>query len=320
MFCATCSHRLTRFRSSPHNWTAQGGSEVPVNDSMAVLSWLADAPMFIDSQQIDAFYDVVVGPAFRTVQLELSASHSEQLEKSSTASLSAGLSALFPWLKVDAGLDISRTRSKGRQEGQAIVLQPIESAARQLVKLSLHYLLSQQERVCVVSGGPEIPAREDISASPRMLAFVDVPPGTRFLPQAAELDGGRVVTFFGPLIENLQREDGTLPAAYPDSSATDEGKRQRDTHWKWYTDRWNADKAVKVMEEAVGEGGRPRWVDYRMIYATGEVLQLHVIAHGDYDTGVFAFNMIRRGERYGLRIVGSLKSKPALNVLAIYEK
>ena len=27
-----------------------------------------------------------------------------------------------------------------------------------------------------------------------------------------------------------------------------------------------------------------------------------------------------RGERYGLRIVGSLKSQPALNVLAIYEK
>jgi hypothetical protein len=35
---------------------------------------------------------------------------------------------------------------------------------------------------------------------------------------------------------------------------------------------------------------------------------------------VSAYNLIRRGERYELRIVGSLKSKPALNVLAIYEK
>ncbi len=34
----------------------------------------------------------------------------------------------------------------------------------------------------------------------------------------------------------------------------------------------------------------------------------------------FAYNFIRRGERYGLRIIGSLKSKPALNVLAAYEK
>jgi hypothetical protein len=40
-------------------------------------------------------------------------------------------------------------------------------------------------------------------ASPRMISFVDVPPGTRVLPQAAELNDGQVVTFFSPLIEKL---------------------------------------------------------------------------------------------------------------------
>ena len=40
-------------------------------------------------------------------------------------------------------------------------------------------------------------------ASLRMIAFVDVPPGTRFLPQAAELNDGQVVMFFSPLIEKL---------------------------------------------------------------------------------------------------------------------
>jgi hypothetical protein len=49
------------------------------------LSWLADAPMFIDSQQIDAFYDAVVGPAFRAVQMEVSAGQTEQLERSAGA-------------------------------------------------------------------------------------------------------------------------------------------------------------------------------------------------------------------------------------------
>lgn len=292
---------------------------MPVSDSVSVLSWLADAPMFIDKQQIDAFYDAVVGPAFRTVQVELSAGQSKQLEKSSAISLSAGLSRLFPWLTMDAGLDIDRTRSKGRQDGQNIVFQPIESAARKLVQLSLHYLLNQPDRVRVLARGAEIPASADISASPRMLTFVDVPAGTRFLPQAAELNDGRVITFFDSLIDKLRQDGGTVPATYPDSSATEEGKRQRDAHWKWYTDHWNADKAVKVMEEAIGAGGRPRWVDYRMTFETGEALQLHVVAHGDCDTGVFAYNLIRRGERYGLRMVGSLKSKPALNVLAIYE-
>lgn len=62
-----------------------------------------------------------------------------------------------------------------------------------------------------------------------MIAFIDVPPGTIFLPRAAELDDGRGVTFFGPLIEELRQEGGALPAAYPES-ATADGRRQRDTH------------------------------------------------------------------------------------------
>jgi hypothetical protein len=100
------------------------------------LSWLADAPMFIDSQQIGAFYDAVVGPAFRAVQMEVSAGQNEQMERSAGGSLNAGLSAVFPWLKFDAAAEAQRTRTRGRQEGQNIVLQPIESAARQLVQLT----------------------------------------------------------------------------------------------------------------------------------------------------------------------------------------
>jgi hypothetical protein len=35
---------------------------MPVSGSEPDLSWLADAPVFIDGQQIGAFYDAVVGP------------------------------------------------------------------------------------------------------------------------------------------------------------------------------------------------------------------------------------------------------------------
>jgi hypothetical protein len=108
--------------------------------------------------------------------------------------------------------------------------------------------------------------------------------------------------------------------AYPGSTATDAGRRQRDAYWEWFAGHWNADKAVRVVEEVIGAGGRPRWIAYRMILGGGETLHLDVSARGDYDTGVFAYNFIRRGERYGMRLVGSLKSQPALNVLAAYEK
>ena len=160
---------------------------MPVSDSVPDLSWLADAPVFIDSKQIGVFYDAVVGPAFRTVELQVTATQTQQLEKSAAGRLGSGLSALFPWLKIDAGLEARRTATKAGQDGQVITLQPIDSAARQLVQLSLHYLVNQPDRICVVSPGDPLPEAEAITASPRMIAFIDVPPGTRFLPQAAEL-------------------------------------------------------------------------------------------------------------------------------------
>lgn len=284
------------------------------------LSWLADSPIFLDAQQISAFYDAVVGPAFRTIELQISSGQTQQLEKSAGLRLDTGLSALFPWLKLNAGVDVGRVATRGRQAGSNVVLQPVESAARQLVELSLHYLVNQPSRICEVSQASPLPSADAIAASPRMVAFVDAGPGTLFLPQAAELNNGRVVTFFAPLIEKLQRDGGTLPVAYPDSTSIDEGKLQRDVYWDWFAEHWNVDKAVRVIEDVIGDGGRPRWIDYRTTLDTGETLHLHVVARGDYDTGVFGYNMIRRGQRYGLRIVGSLKSQPALNVLAIYDK
>ena len=173
--------------------------------------------MLIDSQQIGAFYDAVVGPAFRTVELQISAERTGQVETSITARLGAKLTALFPWLRVDADTEGRRTTTKGRQEGENIVLQPVESATRQLVELSLHYLVNQHDRI---------------------------------------------------------------------------------------------------------RGGRPRWV-------------LLTTAPGSIPAKLFTFtswpeatttpacsrhNLIRWGKRHGLRIVGRLKSQPALNALAIYEK
>jgi hypothetical protein len=300
--------------------TERGIIDVPVNDNVPDLSWLADSPVFIDSRQVGAFYDAVVGPAFRTVELQVSAGQSEQFENSAVGRLSAGLSALFPWLKIGADVEVQRTATRRRQDGQSVTLHPIDSPARQLVQLALHYLVNQPERICVVGPDTPVPGAETIAASPRMIAFVDVPSATRFLPQAAELNDGRVVTFFSPLIEALKRDGGTLPVAYPESTASDAGRRQRDAYWNWFADHWNADTAVKVMEDVIGVGGRPRWIAYRMTFASGTSLHLDVSPRGDYDTGIFAYNFVRRGERYGLRIVGSLKSQPALNVLAAYEK
>jgi len=131
---------------------------VPVADSMPDLSWLADSPVFIDGQQVGAFYDAVVGPAFRAVELQVTAGWAQQLEKSAAGHLSAGLSALFPWLKADVGVDAGKAVTLAGQDGQTVTLQPVDSAARQLVQLSLHYLVNQPQRICAVTRTPRFRA------------------------------------------------------------------------------------------------------------------------------------------------------------------
>ena len=285
------------------------------------LPWLADSPLFIDGPQVGAFYDAVVRPAFRTVRLEISKERIEQLEKSFGARLSVRLPAWFPWLTFGAAAQADRTRTTGEQEAESITLEPVESPSRQLVELSLHYLLNQPERIWFREGSEQaFPKPEAILQSPRMIALLDIPADTKFIPMAAKLNDGRVVTFFEPLIENLKRDGGKLPIRYPDDAYTERGKRDRDEYWAWFSEEWNANKAVQVIEDVIGAGGRPRWIDYRVPFDTGETVHLHVAGRGEFDTGVFAYNLVKRGWKHGLRLVGSLKSKPGLNVLAIYEK
>jgi hypothetical protein len=127
-------------------------------DILSCISWLADSPLFIDEQQIGAFYDAVVGPAFRTVQLQLATSKDQQKETSFGARLGAKLKPLFPWVEVDAEAETRRATTRTEREGQTVVLEPVHSAARQLVELSLHYMVNQQDRFCFVGRGTRFPS------------------------------------------------------------------------------------------------------------------------------------------------------------------
>jgi hypothetical protein len=129
------------------------------------LSWLADAPMFIDDQQVGDFYDAVVGPAFRTAELQISKNRGRQSETSADVRLGATLRALFPWLQIDGGAAARQATTVTQQEGENIVLQPVESATRQLVKLSLHYLVNQPDRIRFVAHESLLPGQEAIAVA-----------------------------------------------------------------------------------------------------------------------------------------------------------
>jgi hypothetical protein len=189
----------------------------------------------------------------------------------------------------------------------------------------LHYLANLPERSLIVTD----PSQTDwldstfVSALPRSLVFVDFPPLTRFVPMAAELEDGEVSLIYANLVKAFGGPEITAPQ-YPEPAhyigKSEELAAARVAYWNFFEERFSSTRAMEAVE-AVSKGGLLRWIDYRVPLGQGmPSLHVHVQARAQYDTGTFAYSLVRRGFKHGLRLVGSMKSEPGMNVLAIFEK
>ncbi len=308
------------------------------------LRWLADAPLFIDATQIDRFYDAVVRPQSRegVTTLEITEQTVNQLSGKlgmdvniSPADLLQNLATFLPFLKpeVKASAEGSYQRDSSNQSTRIVELQPITTPQRQLVQLTLHYLVDLQQRLFLVNNpaDEEWRAAESIADVPRALVFLNLPgqaearalqlPETKLIPVAAEFSNGKIEPLYSKL---RSREGDQEPPAYPeldDFDTLEELRSARNSYWQWFDTHFSDIQAMQVVEQAAAAYGRIQWIDYRVpLTCNGDSLHLHICPAGQYDTGVFAYHFIRRGFKHGLRLVGTLKSEPDMNVLAIYEK
>jgi hypothetical protein len=289
--------------------------------------------MFIDDVLVSSFYDAVLRPSYRTRQIELS----KEEATTATEKTSFGIKAaeIMPGLAVTLGGELSTSESTKR--GESSTLEPIENAPRKLIRLALHYLDNyynkdgtagdtQASRIWEELGdprnGPWKPPEEawiQIQGQPRMLAFLDFHKRTKFIPMALETEHG-VNPVYEKLVKKLQKPEGPPCPSYPLDPDDPNFKQKTNEYWRWFDDNWDAMAALVVLEKAAQFGGRPRWVNYRVPVQDGLTLHLNVVGYGNYDTGIFGYSLIRRGWRHGLRIVGTVRTEPALNVMAIYDK
>ena len=299
------------------------------------ILWLLDAPMFIDERQVDAFYDAVVRPDYEGTSLTLS----ESVNRSATFGGEVTLGAALPWF-AKAEATAKAGGEIGREHGQQRTLTPVSNAYRHLLTLALHYATAENvdDRLLLVDvksqklrtgEGTELDEsvwRDDsyVTASPRALVFLDLPPGTKFIPAALELTKGGTVPLFEDFANALAEASDEPAAQYPGSESS---PNERDEYWRWFANKFDvgeigADrKALRLVEKAA-ERDRIEWIAYRVPVGAVDTpfLHLHIAARGQYDTGSFAYNFISRGFKHGIRIVGTLKSEPDLNVLAIFER
>jgi hypothetical protein len=320
-----------------HSTTAAG--QLP-----SELLWLADAPLFIDRRQVEAFYDAVVRPAFKTgkvvdttgadVKVQVAGKATTEV-KLSFSSFWQQLATIFPSLEGKLGGELSGGRERVSREQVNIELVPIDTPERQLLLLTLHYIQLHQkglDRFFIVQD----PSNESwrttafIKSVPRGLIYLELPGQadavsplvpTMLIPTAAEFDGAGEEAGVVELFTKMPGYDPQKP--YPERASTPAELRElRRLYWHEFQKGFSATKAMIAVETAAKKArGRVRWIDYRLpITDQGDTLHLHVVPAGDVDTGVFAYNLIKRGLKHGLRIVGTLKSEPDMNVLAIYER
>lgn len=301
-------------------------------DALQGLPWLADAPLFIDSAHVDAFYDAVVAPEAEELSITRTVKGSQQISGNlalgakGTISLSHFIKHLFPFVDATVGVDAEAGGGVKRETGEdtKIEFRRISTPQRRLVQLAFHYAIDLPDRLRFVSpdatGVWRKPPWEEpafVEQVPRAVLFLDLPRGTKLIPVALEGADGVVV----PMFRKLRGAGGIDPPAYPEGQpSVSEARRQE--YWSWFIRNHTATTAMQAVEDgAKATGGLIHWIDYRLALGNeGSSAHVHVCSRGRYETGVFAYNMVVRAEESGLRVVATLKGGPDFDVLAVFNR
>ena len=99
-------------------------------------------------------------------------------------------------------------------------------------------------------------------------------------------------------------------------------KTNKQEYWAWFARQFSdAGQSTEAIEKASSENGKIEWIDFRVpLNDVSDTMHLHFEARRRYFTGALAYMVVRRAEGHGLRLVGTLKDGPDINVLALYEK
>lgn len=306
------------------------------------LSWISDAPLFIDDDLVGRFFDAIVRPAFEheSVTEEESKQRSTAFKAAAEAAAKAELKAaswipdwLFPLkgeLTLTGGLEGGG--ELGSSSSRISQLKPIWNAERQLEELTRHYFQFHPGRMLVGERpfddhgvpkdwslfGAETTFFTEV---PRALAFIDLLPGTKIIPTAAEFEDGTVSLLYKDLVQRLTNEHGGPSRDYPSNPADKNGRKAYWASFDKGTSPFDSAQAMLAIEEASKAHNRIRWIDFRVLMGNdGDTMHLHLVSAAKADAGLFGYNFVRRAHNHGVRLVGTLKSGPDLNVMAIYDK
>lgn len=293
------------------------------------LWWIRDAPMFIDATLVRRTHDTIVWPTYENETRQNETNTAE--DKETTTSGKFAVSAQLPdWLsnvgaQLGGGIDIDRKQFNANRRSHSSLQSGtlVSNSERKLVELVAKYVQSFPTRVLFLDlptgtytdiegkSLSNLPS-DYLAMSPRPLVFVNILEETPIFPTVAEMEDGGFRRIYEALDAIL------LPGKSP-RPAYSEAPKSRQEYWSAIEENFQSRTAMEEVEKAC-DGQRIGWIDFRLLFQeNGETAHLHVVPAGEYHTGVFGYNFVHRGYKYGCRLIGTLKSGNDINVLAIYD-
>lgn len=335
----------------------QPGHVATLDERLVALQgfwFLADTPLFVDNSLVNRLYDAVFRP-----EVEL-ASQSDATTSEVAAKVAGGakatveIQAKVPPLLTLFGLDVANAKAglEGSLSGEGSGRRAstgtnnylaVKSTERNLEKIVSLYAQKYGRRLFWVGSDltegrsleePSQPqswedmGRELGKPGPRPLVVLDLEKGASLMPMFGELTNGKGCELLRDFLALREKRNDDPPRPpYPRSSMpAEEQVKVRRAYWQHVLSRFDSQEVLQSIESAAGaEKARFDWIDFRALIdlekaGLVEPPHLHLMPRGEYSTGTFAYQTVRRGWRYGLRVIGTLKRGQDINVLAIYER
>lgn len=311
------------------------GSDVAFETRMSEKTqiwFVTDIPLFIDDVAVRQLYDALHRPEFETVSRNLADNWSEGTQSTDEATLEAEV-GLAPVVKGKGSVKSGKGRSTEKGGATSLDQEANRSAEMRLEQILRFYEANFPHRVLWTSVNSLV--LEDLNGTsinwtsvdgifgiraPRPLIVLDLLPRSKLLPMMSETVDGKLQQLYKEFRKATGKES-ELPL-YPSDMALG-GDEEAKEYWRALDKVFETAFAMDAVENSTSAGSRIDWIDYRLIgkLSDDELLpiHLHLCPRGRYSTGTFAYQTIRRGYKYGLRMVGTLKKGEDINVLAIYE-
>jgi hypothetical protein len=323
--------------------------------SLESLWFLADTPMFVDGVLISRLYDAVFRPEVE-IASHSDADTKELAGKVSAIAKASGEAQIQvpPWLAA-FGLDVAKAKaafeasasgegSKRNANTATSTYLVVKSDERYLEKVVSLYVQKYRRRLFWVSGNldggrslaephrhltwQEMEGELD-KPGPRPLVILDFPKGSKLMPTYGELANAKGCPLVADyLAKRVKNQEGYAMPRYPSGDMTMEDRtNKRREYWQQVHHGFDSQAVQQTVEAAAGEEkSRFDWIDFRALVdldqvpALREPPHLHFVSRGEHSTGTFAYQMVRRADRFGIRMIGTLKSGQDINVMAVYER